>query len=196
MSEQPDVNQVVDMKMRCMTCGTAAYQPFARCKAHISLWDAYQTEQTMHAAWRKRAEEAETRGADLTAEVERLQQEKAEAMCVLGPSIPESGLVDACRQVKQVAISEADNAEKALAKLEAVEQALAEERMVREAAEQAEMRYLKDCMLAEQARDALKAYVQHKKSCAIYVWSLQRQQFEATSAKDCTCGLREIVEPQ
>jgi len=32
----------------------------------------------------------------------------AEAITVLAPNMPESGLVDACRQVKQVAISEAD----------------------------------------------------------------------------------------
>ena len=32
-----------------------------------------------------------------------------EAMTVLAPNMPESGLVDACRQIKQVAMSEADN---------------------------------------------------------------------------------------
>lgn len=36
----------------------------------------------------------------------------AEATCVLAPSMSQSGLVDACRQVKQAAISWADNAEK------------------------------------------------------------------------------------
>ena len=40
-------------------------------------------------------------------------KEIADAMVVLAPNMPESGLVDACRQVKQVAISEADNSEKA-----------------------------------------------------------------------------------
>ena len=42
-----------------------------------------------------------------------------EAMAVLQPNMPESGLVDACRQVKQVAISEADNAERLEADLKA-----------------------------------------------------------------------------
>jgi len=37
------------------------------------------------------------------------RQEIADAMAVLQPNMPESGLVDACKQVKQVAISEADN---------------------------------------------------------------------------------------
>jgi hypothetical protein len=44
-----------------------------------------------------------------------------EAMRVLAPNMPESGLVDACRQVKQVAISEADNAEKAQATIARLE---------------------------------------------------------------------------
>ncbi len=48
----------------------------------------------------------------LRAENARLTEERAEALKVLSPSMPESGLVDACRQVKQVAISEADNSEK------------------------------------------------------------------------------------
>ena len=50
-----------------------------------------------------------------------LQQERDEAMQVLAPNMPESGLVDACRQVKQVAISEADNAEHAEAALSALQ---------------------------------------------------------------------------
>ena len=41
------------------------------------------------------------------------EQQIAEAIEALQPNMPTSGLVDACRQVKQVAISEADNAEKA-----------------------------------------------------------------------------------
>jgi hypothetical protein len=48
----------------CPDCGTAAYQPFPRCPNHQSraereLIAARDTEQSMHAAWRKRAEEAE-----------------------------------------------------------------------------------------------------------------------------------------
>jgi hypothetical protein len=42
-------------------------------------------------------------------ERDTLKDERAEAMKVLAPNVPESGLVDACRQVKQVAISEAGN---------------------------------------------------------------------------------------
>lgn len=39
-------------------------------------------------------------------------QEKSEVMHVLAPNMPESGLIDACRQVKQATISEADNSKK------------------------------------------------------------------------------------
>lgn len=38
-----------------------------------------------------------------------LLKEQADAMAVLKPNMPESGLVDACKQVKQVAISAMDN---------------------------------------------------------------------------------------
>lgn len=41
-----------------------------------------------------------------------LKKEISEALAILAPSMPKSGLVDAARQVKQVAISEKDNAEK------------------------------------------------------------------------------------
>lgn len=41
----------------------------------------------------------------------QLEAETAEAMLVLDPSMPESGLVDACRQVKQAAVSHAENCE-------------------------------------------------------------------------------------
>lgn len=51
-----------------------------------------------------------------TSEIARLRAEREEALRVLAPSMPDSGLVDACRQVKQVAISEADNADRAEAK--------------------------------------------------------------------------------
>lgn len=51
-----------------------------------------------------------------------LQAEIAQAMKVLQPNMPESGLVDACRQIKQVAISEADNSSKMEARLHALEQ--------------------------------------------------------------------------
>lgn len=75
--------------------------------------------------------------ADADHDDARLQQKLAEkdatiakALEVLAPNVPESGLVDACRQVKQVAISEADNSAR-------LEQALADharlvERIVRE----------------------------------------------------------------
>lgn len=43
--------------------------------------------------------------------------EVAEALRILAPSMPSSGLIDACKQVKQVAISEADNSEVAEAAL-------------------------------------------------------------------------------
>lgn len=44
--------------------------------------------------------------------VGKYQADEAEAMKVLQPNMPESGLVDACRQVKQAAITHADNSEK------------------------------------------------------------------------------------
>ena len=43
--------------------------------------------------------------------VRELEGERAAAMVVLEPSMPESGLEDACRQLKQAYISERDNAE-------------------------------------------------------------------------------------
>lgn len=60
--------------------------------------------------------------ATLRADLSRVQGEIARAMQVLAPNVPESGLEDACRQVKQVAISEADNSatlERALARVQA-----------------------------------------------------------------------------
>ena len=42
-------------------------------------------------------------------QIATLTQERDEALKVLAPNMPESGLVDACRQVKQVAVSEAGN---------------------------------------------------------------------------------------
>lgn len=58
--------------------------------------------------------------ADAEAERDRLREEVAKAMAVLNPNVPESGLEDACRQVKQVAISEAENSDVAIAKLAAL----------------------------------------------------------------------------
>lgn len=60
------VRQIVHDELRCMTCGTAAYVPNDRCKAHISCKDALDTERTLLAAWQKRAYEAEV-------EIERLK---------------------------------------------------------------------------------------------------------------------------
>lgn len=45
----------------------------------------------------------------LCATVKQLRAEREAAMKVLEPSMPESGLEDACRQLKQAYISEADN---------------------------------------------------------------------------------------
>lgn len=56
-----------------------------------------------------RAEQAEALAAK--------DREIADAMAVLKPNMPQSGLVDACRQVKQAAISAADNCEKAEAQV-------------------------------------------------------------------------------
>jgi hypothetical protein len=80
-----------------------------------------------------RPEAWEVEEANLRAEVDTLraaleacQQERDEAMDVLNPNVRESGLVDACRQVKQVAISEADNAQSAEASLADMVRALRE----------------------------------------------------------------------
>jgi len=48
---------------------------------------------------------------DVDARISDLQQRLAEAMGVLSPNMPENGLVDACRQVKQVAITQSENCE-------------------------------------------------------------------------------------
>lgn len=58
--------------------------------------------------------------AQAEAALTTLRAEVAEALKVLDPNVPESGLVDACKQVKQVAISEADNSEVAEAQLAAL----------------------------------------------------------------------------
>jgi len=47
-------------------------------------------------------------------------------MRVLDVNMPESGLVDACKQVKQVAISEADNSEKLEAQRDHLQQTIRE----------------------------------------------------------------------
>lgn len=57
--------------------------------------------------------------ATLTARVDELTRERDEAVRVLAPSMPSSGLVDACRQVKQVAVSEAHNSDTAMKLLDA-----------------------------------------------------------------------------
>jgi hypothetical protein len=56
-----------------------------------------------------RAEKAEAALTQLQAERDALQQERDEAMRVLSPNMPESGLVDACKQVKQAQITAASN---------------------------------------------------------------------------------------
>lgn len=56
----------------------------------------------------------------LAAKLQEAEQEIAAAMVILAPNIQSSGLVDACKQVKQVAISEADNSEKFEAKLQEI----------------------------------------------------------------------------
>jgi hypothetical protein len=52
---------------RCASCGTASHQPNERCENHqpdvTALVNRLGTELSMHAAWRKRAEEAEAREA-------------------------------------------------------------------------------------------------------------------------------------
>jgi chromosome segregation ATPase len=64
----------------------------------------------------------EKAGQVVFAELKAAKQEHSEAMRVLAPNMPESGLVDACRQVKQAAISSADNCEVLEAKLVQAEQ--------------------------------------------------------------------------
>lgn len=58
---------------------------------------------------------------DLSAQLEAAEKRECEAMAVLVPNMPESGLVDACKQVKQVAVSEADNSSNLEAQLAAVQ---------------------------------------------------------------------------
>lgn len=48
-----------------------------------------------------------------------------EAMAILQPNMPESGLVDACKQLRQAYISERDNAEKAEAELHRIDELIA-----------------------------------------------------------------------
>lgn len=55
------VAYIIAAAFRCVACGTSSVQPNDQCSQHVSLIDAYETERTMHAAWRKRAEEAEAR---------------------------------------------------------------------------------------------------------------------------------------
>lgn len=81
----------------------------SRCMCEFVVGGKLTEECGYHLGQRLTAERA------LTAADEReaaLREEIATAMTVLKPNMPESGLVDACKQVKQVAISEADNSEK------------------------------------------------------------------------------------
>lgn len=57
---------------------------------------------------------------ELRRQVESLTAERGHAMAILTPNMPESGLEDACCQLKQAYISEADNAEKCDAMLSTV----------------------------------------------------------------------------
>ena len=52
-----------------------------------------------------------------TQAIRAYQRQIEDAMVVLAPNVP-SGLVDACKQVKQVAISGADNSERAMKKID------------------------------------------------------------------------------
>lgn len=72
--EPVKVKQLIRDHLACMTCGTAAYVPNDRCKAHISALDALQTEQEQHAAWRKRSEQAEAELAALRVSLAALEQ--------------------------------------------------------------------------------------------------------------------------
>lgn len=76
----------------------------------VALDPVRATEELWVLATRAVAEALRLRDAQHEAEVIRLNAERDEALEVLAPNMPENGLVDACRQVKQVAISEADNA--------------------------------------------------------------------------------------
>lgn len=69
-------------------------------------------------------------GRWLVAAYDAAKRERDEAMRVLAPNVPESGLVDACRQIKQAAISEADNSSVCEAKITAAQ---AENTALREA---------------------------------------------------------------
>lgn len=68
-------------------------------------------EQAQMTEWKKRAAEYRTNWVSEESKRILLEQERDAAMAVLAPSMPSSGLVDAAKQVKQVAITEKDNAE-------------------------------------------------------------------------------------
>lgn len=68
-----------------------------------------------------RWESVSSRAVVAEAQVATLTQERGEAMKVLAPNMPESGLIDACRQVKQVAVSEAGNSTDWMNRAEAAE---------------------------------------------------------------------------
>lgn len=57
----------------------------------------------------EKVEELEAQVATIKAALQTLTEEREQALDILTPNMRESGLLDACRQVKQVAISEAAN---------------------------------------------------------------------------------------
>ena len=79
-----------------------------------------------NAALRAERDTHRARGLMSRAEIVALQAERDAAMSVLAPNMPTSGLSDACRQVKQAAISDRDNCEKLESRLAALEEALDE----------------------------------------------------------------------
>lgn len=88
--------------------------PAECCKELSRVWEALSV--TVYVPGRGSASEQVVRlkaeVESLTAQVQHLEQERDKAMSVLAPNVPESGLEDACRQVKQVAISALDTAER------------------------------------------------------------------------------------
>lgn len=71
--------------------------------------------------WEKKARIVRASVADLTTSRDALQGELDKALKVLAPSMPESGIEDAARQVKQAAISAAGNCDDLEAQVKALE---------------------------------------------------------------------------
>ena len=71
----------------------------------------------LSARWKCRAILEKIARNQAEAKLAEVELERGEAMAVLRPNVPESGLVDACRQVKQAAISWEGNCATAEAKL-------------------------------------------------------------------------------